>query len=122
MAYNQLKPVHIIDNVSTATSITSGAVEILLQDNIGIQLKWSGTTAGTFAFQISADHLEDAEGNILNAGNWISLTVSPPIVAAGSPDDAYVDFNQLSARYIRIVFTRSGGTGALNAYVIGKAV
>lgn len=122
MAYNLLKPVHIINTQSMASTITSAAVEVKNQDNVGFQMKWIGTPTGTFAFQVSMDHLEDNEGNIVVAGNWITLPVTPAIAAVGSADTAYVDLNQLSAMYVRIVYTASSGSGTLDAYIAAKGV
>lgn len=122
MSYNLLNPVHIIIAGDMSGNLTSPAVEVKLQDNIGVQLHWTGTPTGTFSFQVSMDHKEDIEGNIVTAGNWINLTVVPAIIAFGAPDDAYVDLNQLSAAYVRVVYTASGGTGALDAFVNAKGV
>jgi hypothetical protein len=123
MSYNLLRPVKIITaGDMSAASITSSAAEIKLQDNIGIQLSWTGSPVGTFAVQISADHNEDSMGNVITAGNWISLPLNPAIVASGSADNAYIDLNQQSAQYIRVVYTKTSGTGTLNAIVVGKGV
>lgn len=122
MAYNILKPVQLISAGDMSGSITSIACEIQLQDNIGVQLNWSGVPVGTFSIQVSNDHREDSKGNILNPGTWVSLPLSPSITATGSPDSAYVDLNQLSAMYMRVVFTRTSGSGTLNAFVSGKGV
>lgn len=122
MAYNLLKPVTIINAVSMASSITSSVVEIKNQDNIGIQLNWTGTPVGTFAVQVSSDYLQDTEGNVMNAGNWITLPISPSIAAAGSADSAFVDVNQTSAQYMRVVYTRTSGTGTLTGIAVGKGV
>ena len=46
MAHNVLGPVHILDTVSMGASIVSDPVEIKYQDNIGIQLEWTGTPVG----------------------------------------------------------------------------
>ncbi len=120
MAYNILKPVQLISAGDMSGSITSGAVEIMLQDNVGIQLKWTGTPTGSFDVQISSDHLQGIDGQV--AGNWISLPLSPAISAAGSPDVAYIDLNQMSARYLRVVYNRTGGTGSLDCIVVGKGI
>ncbi len=125
MAYNLLKPVQLFaaGNQSMAGSLTSAVVEVRNQDNIGIQLHWTGTApVGTFSFEISSDYLVDIEGNVQNAGNWIALTVSPAIAAAGAGDDAYVDFNQLSAQYIRVKYTRTSGTGTLTGIAVAKGI
>lgn len=122
MAYNVLFPVQIIDSQSMGASITGDVVEIKNQDNIGIQLHWTGTPTGSFDFQISNNHKQDSNGNVTVAGDWITLPVMPAITAAGSADDAYVDLNQISAMYMRVVYTRTSGTGSLNAYVSGKGI
>ena len=122
MSYNLLEPFKFISAHAMNASFTSDPQEIKLQDNIGIQLDWTGTPTGTWAFQISADFKKDINGNILNAGHWISLPLSPAIVAAGAADDAYVDFNQLSAAYIRVVYTAVSGSGTVNGYIVAKGV
>lgn len=122
MAYQIQKSYQIITSGNMAASITSAAQEIQYQDNIGIQLNWSGAPVGTFSVQISMDHKEDIEGNIVTAGNWITLPLSPAITASGTPDTAYIDLNQQSAPYVRVVYTRTSGTGTLNAFVTGKAI
>lgn len=122
MSYNLLLPIHLVVAQSMATSIISNAVEVKLQDNIGIQMNWTGTPVGTFSFQVSMDHKEDMEGNILVAGNWISVPVTPTIAAIGAPDVAYVDLNQLSAIYMRVVYTAASGAGTLDVFVDAKGV
>ncbi len=122
MSYNVLYPVQVFNSVSMATSSTSHAVEVINQDNIGIQLHWTGTPTGTFSVQVSSDYSQDYLGNIQNAGHWIALPLSPAITAAGSPDDAYIDLNQLSAMYVRVVYTAVSGSGTLTGYVVAKGV
>lgn len=122
MAYNLLKPYHLIKAVSMAASITSTPVENQYQDNVGIQLTWTGSPTGVFSIQVSVDYAVDAQGNVTNAGNWVTLILSAPIAAVGAGDTAYIDLNQLTAPYYRIVYTRSSGTGTLDGYVVGKGV
>lgn len=122
MAYNLLFPVHIFNTASMATSLTSPVVEIRNQDNVGIQLHWTGAPVGDFDFQVSSDHVQDSQGNVTNAGNWVSLPLSPAISAAGSADDAYVDLNQMSAMYCRVVYTRTSGTGSLSGVIVAKGI
>lgn len=122
MSYNLLQPFKIVTAGNMSGSITSAIAEVKLQDNVGFQLKWSGAPVGSFAFQVSMDHLQDSKGNVTVPGNWVSLPVSPAITAAGTPDDAYVDLNQVSATYVRVVYTRVSGTGVLDIFVDGKGV
>lgn len=122
MAYNLLNTVHIIAAGDMSSTITSDPVEVKNQDNIGVQLHWTGVPVGTFSIQVSANHQQSASGAVIVEGQWVTLPISPAVVAAGAPDDAYIDLNQLSAMYVRIVYTFTGGTGALDAYVVAKAV
>lgn len=122
MSYNLLIPVKLLTAQSMASSITSNPVEIKLQDNVGLQLDWTGAPVGTFSVQISITHTQDLNGNVTNAGTWVSLPLSPAITASGSADSAYIDLNQMSAAYVRLIYTRTSGTGALTVTVTGKAV
>jgi hypothetical protein len=122
MSYNLLIPVQILTAQSMGATFTSPITEIKLQDNVGIQLNWTGAPVGTFDVQVSMDHKQDANGNVTVVGNWISLALSPAIIAAAVPDTAYIDLNQLSAPYIRVVYTRTSGTGVLNMFITAKGV
>lgn len=105
----------------SGASITSSITNIQFLDNVGVQLNWSGSTPiGTIVVQVSADHAQDAEGNVTVAGNWISLPVS--ISVSGNTGSGYFDLNQLSSPWIRVVYTKTSGTGTLNGYVTGKEV
>jgi hypothetical protein len=104
------------------SSITSKVTNILNLDNVGIQLNWSGAPVGTFAIQVSMDYQQDAQGNVTKAGNWVSIALSPALAAAGSGDSAYADLAGLSAPWIRVVYTKTSGTGTLNAFISGKRI
>ena len=103
-------------------SITSVATNIQYLDNIGIQLNFTGSPNGTFAVQVSADYQQDPEGSIRVPGNWIPIALPSTPLASGSAGQIYIDLNQLSAPYIRVVYTKTSGTGTLNAFVTGKQV
>lgn len=122
MAYNLLNPVKIFNDGDMSGNLTSIIVETKLQDNVGIQLHWTGTPTGTFSVEISIDHKEDVLGNVVVAGHWVSLPLLPAIAAAGAGDDAYIDLNQLSASYVRVKYTRSAGSGTLNGFMVAKGV
>lgn len=116
-----LDPIKIINGLSMGASITSAAVEIKYFDDIGVQLVWTGSPVGTFQVQASADHRQDAEGNITTPGSWTNIALNPsPDTTGGSP--IYIDMATLSAPYIRVVYTRTSGTGTLTAHVVGKLI
>lgn len=122
MSYNVQYPYHLINAVSMAATITSAAQNIITQDNVGLQLNWTGTPVGTFSVQVSNDHAENPLGNVTVAGNWTTLTLSASVTAAGSADTAFIDINQSGAYFLRVVYTRTSGTGTLNCYLTAKGV
>jgi hypothetical protein len=122
MSYNLLLPVHIIQAADMSASVIGTAIAIKNQDNIGIQLNWTGSPSGTFDVQISNDHVQDPSGNITNAGNFISIPLSPAITATGTPNTAFIDVNQSGAIFIRVNYNRISGTGVLDAYISAKGV
>lgn len=122
---------NITNGDMSQASVISSVTDIQFLDNIGIQLNWTGAPVGNFAIQVSADHNQDMNGNVVVAGNWSPILVTywtgsasatgvsiPTTV--GSP--IYVDLNQLSSPYIRVVYTRTSGTGTLNSFITAKEV
>jgi len=107
----------------TGTSvITSSVVGIAYLDNVGVQLNFTGNPTGTFQVQVSADYQQDSQGVVTSVGNWVSVTLSPAPVASGAANQIYIDMQQLSAPFLRVVYTNASGTGVLNAFVVGKSV
>lgn len=117
MSKKVLKSTKVINAGSMASSLTSGVTPIEFLDNIGIQLNFTGTPTGAFDVQISMDYDPQT-----GSGNFISLTFSTAPVAAGSANQIYIDLNQMSAPWLRIVYARTSGTGTLDAFVNGKEI
>lgn len=122
MAYNLLFPVPIVTAGDMSDDIESRIIEVRNQDNVGIQLHWEGDAVGSFGVQISMTHVEDAAGNVLVEGDWVDLPLNPSVAAAGVDDDAYIDLNQLSAAYVRLVYVATSGSGTLEAHLMAKGV
>lgn len=114
----------ISDGDMSSSSIISSVSNIEFLDNIGVQLVWAGSPTGQFEVQVSMDYDQDNNGNVINAGNWVSVTLSNSLTyvstAVGSP--IYIDLNQLSAPWIRVKYTRASGSGTLQAYVCAKMI
>lgn len=127
MAYNLLKTYPIIGGASSVSgdmsaSITSSVIEVKEQDNIGFQASWTGTPVGGVSLQVSMDFARDLNGNVTNPGTWTTITIGPLVTAAGTPDNAYIELNQISTPYVRMVYTRISGTGTMTANVTGKGI
>lgn len=117
---NSLLKYQTISSGDMSGNLTSAVTQIEYLDNIGIQLNFTGTPTGTFSVQVSIDYAQDSLGNVTNIGNWIAVTLSAAATASGSANQIYIDLNELSAPWIRCIYTRTSGSGTLNAFICGK--
>jgi hypothetical protein len=102
----------ILKNGNMAGNLTSTNVDISCQDNIGLQLVWTGTPVGIINVNVSLDQI-----------NWIPLTFTPSInQPAGSAGTLYLDLNQLSAMWLQVTYTSTSGSGTLDVQQASKAV
>jgi hypothetical protein len=101
-------------------SFTSPVTNIQFLDHVCIQLNFTGTPAGTFDVQVSADYFQDSQGNVQNPGNWISLPLSPTPAAAGAPNNIMIELFEMSEPFVRVVYTRTSGTGTFDMYIGAK--
>lgn len=115
-----IKPFPVFSNSSMATSLTSPATIISNLSGVGYDISWTGSPTGTFSVQISNTVTLNAQGAVATAGSWTTLTLSSSISAAGSADNAFINLAGVEAYAIRLVYTRSSGTGTLNATISGK--
>ncbi len=114
----------------TGTAVlTSAVTDITTMDDIGIQFDWTSSPVGNFQVQISANHAQDAQGNVTVAGTWVPViftfwngtvfvTSSSIPTSVGTP--IYLDCSFLSAPWIRCIYTNTSGSGVLNAVICGK--
>lgn len=118
---------NIIDRFQTIASgdmgqatVTSAYTDVRYLDNIGIQIQWTSANAvGVFTIECS-----DNYNPITNTtGTWVALTFSPALTAPASNNGEFlVNVNQCPHAWIRIVYTRTSGTGTLNAWVHAKEI
>jgi flagellar basal body P-ring protein FlgI len=107
---NSLVQYQVIKGGDGSGDLTGPSTNIQNLDNIGYQINMTGTMTGVFSVQVSADNT-----------NWVSLTLNPPLsVASGSPTNIYADINQISAPWIRLIYTHTSGSGTVNAFITGK--
>lgn len=124
MAKNALLKFHnIVNGDMSQSSITSSVTNIQNMDNFGIQLSWVGTSPiGVATVQVSISYQQDAEGNVTSIGTWDSIPLNPTASISGNTGSITIDLNQIPSPWIRVVYTKTSGTGILNSYICGKAV
>jgi hypothetical protein len=107
----------IIPSQTVSGNVTSLATNIFFKDNIGIQLVWTGTLAGTFAVNVSNDYNKDT-----GVGTWTPITLSAVPTASGTPSNAFINIQEIAAPYLQVVFNYTSGSGTLVGTISGKAI
>lgn len=119
-SHYRLESLRLFNNqaISSTTAYTSPAVNILMLDNVFFQLNVTGTPTGSAVIQVSADHQQDALGNVTVAGNWVTITT----LTINGANVFGEDLNQLGAPWLRVVYTNATSTGHISAFVSGKGL
>lgn len=110
----------LIDAGDMGASITGPATIIKHLPGISYDIAWTGVPVGTFQVQVSNSYALNADGTVQNAGNWTtipssSFTGSYP-VPSGSASNGFIDVVGTEAYAIRLVYTRTSGSGALTVF------
>lgn len=100
---------YIVDNDMSA-SFNGPSSNILHTDRVAYQLTWTGTPTGSFTVEGSNDELV-----------WVNLPLSAAVSAAGSADDAVIEI-ETALKFIRLVYTRSSGSGNLDVHITAKSI
>lgn len=109
----------ITNGTMTGTSVVTGTPNRLWgHSRCDFQCIWTGTPNGTFTFQISnfPGEVFNADGTVKSSVTWTTLTnpsaftALQPAGAAGSSDFGFAD---LSAKWIRPIYTNASSTGTI---------
>ncbi len=116
----------IVNGDMSATSITSEVTLLQSLSKPSYEFSWTGSTpVGTITVQVSNSY--SAQGStVLNAGNWTTIPVQmadgsivTSIPVTGNTGSGIIDL--ITAVYaIRVVYTKTSGTGTLQAIISGK--
>lgn len=93
--------------MASTNSIYSQIIDVSKMDNIGAEITWSGTPAGTLSVLVS------------NSGQtFYPLTFSPGITQpAGSASGLPISITQLQFKYIMFKYVNASGSGTLTGYL-----
>jgi hypothetical protein len=120
----------------TAQSMTAtfhtAPQKIMLSDNVGLFILWTGTPTGTFTIECSIDYQENTfnPGDVTNTGNWTALTLpgtNTNIIPtgdqpAGGSGSILANLNQLPFPWIRVTYTAGSSTGSCTCWLSAKGV
>lgn len=120
----RFEPVQIVTAGSLGASLTSNGIDLNQIVLASIQAVWTGGTVdGAFTIEVSNDSVKidpTVTNQAANVVNWTTYTGSS-VTAAGAGDFAWL-ISDIGFRWVRLKFTRTSGTGTLNAIFAGKGV
>lgn len=99
-----------------AATFRTKAMEVSTAERIGYAIRTSGTLAGTWRVQYSNDFVDGVDDPTSDT-KWdeYTLTTTPPD-AAGVAQKFGIVLDDYEYRWVRIIFTRSGGTGDVEVW------
>lgn len=111
----------------SAVSIISAPTVLQSLSMASYEVSWTGTSpVGTLALQVSNSYTLDAGGTVATAGNWTSVPVElsgtevTSIPITGNTGTGFIDVDQHAGYAVRLVYTKTSGTGTLTAIFAGK--
>ena len=117
----QFNPFPVIVDGDMSGNIISAVTIIQKLSMRSYDISWSGTTpVGAMSVQVSNSYSQNADGSVRNAGNWTTLTLSSPPTVSGNTGNGFIDVDATGAFAMRLVFTRTSGTGTMQATISAK--
>jgi hypothetical protein len=117
----QFNPYPVIVDGDMSGNLTSEVTIIQKLSMISYDVSWVGTLPiGDITIEVSNTYSQNADGSVKNPGNWTTLTLSAPTPVSGSPGNGFIDIDATAGYAIRLVYTRTSGTGTLNVMAVGK--
>lgn len=100
-----------------SASVASETVPIQYNIGVGFQLIWSGSSiSGSVKVQASCDDLRSQSATVTN---WTDLSGTTVSIASDS-GSLIMQLVDLTVSAVRLVYTRSAGTGSLDIRAITK--
>lgn len=99
----------LVTDQSMGADFTSDSQQMVNMAMGSIFAMWSGTPNGSLKLQISNDN-----------ENWTDYTDSD--YALTVPGSVMWNLSSIGYQYLRVVYTRTSGTGTLNVTVSGKGI
>ncbi len=118
----QFSPASVITNGDMSASITSAVTIIQKLSQISYDISWTAGSSpvGVMSVQVSNTYSQDSSGAVKNAGNWTTLTLSATPSVTGNTGNGFIDVDATGAYAIKLIYTRTSGTGTMNATISAK--
>lgn len=117
-----LTPFQVITNGDMSQATITSAVTIVQNlSKIAYDISWSGSSpVGAITVQVSNTYSINAAGAVNNPGKWTTLILTFGTPVSGNTGNGAIDIESTSFYAVRLVYTKTSGTGSLNVFVNGK--
>lgn len=121
MSRPQLAPFSVITNGDMAGNLTSAVTIIQKLSMISYDISWTGSSpVGVITVQVSNSYSQNADGTVKNAGSWTTLALSEPADVSGNTGNGFIDIDSTAGYAIRVIYTKTSGTGTMNVIINAK--
>lgn len=121
-----LPPQIVLNAASMAGSLISSPTILQSLSKIAYQAVWTGTSpVGTISIQGSENYSLNPNGQVNNTGTWTTLTLAyngtlvTSVPVTGNTGDALIDL-ETGIYALRLIYTRTSGTGTITVTTSGK--
>lgn len=111
-------PLQLLTNQDMSASVSTAGVDFLSLPYGSIRASWTGTPTGAFKVEGSIDNVPNA-ASVVNWDDTGILVIDAPSGSAGA---SFINLVGIGFRWLRLTYTRSSGTGALNVTIFGKGM
>lgn len=117
----QLSPYPVITNGDMSGNLVSKITIIDKLSLISYAISWSGAApVGDISVEVSNDYSQNADGSVKNAGLWNTLPLSALTPVSGNVDNGFIDIELQGGYAMRLRYTRTSGTGTMQAVLSAK--
>ncbi len=125
MARKDVLKHRLVQSQSLGASFNSEPTMVTYLDNCSYQINvTTANSVGVFKVQGSNDYQVGAPTQeTAVTGNWVDLPLGGPTanpVTASANDTILINLNQIPFNALRIVFTRTSGTGTCDIHILDK--
>lgn len=109
-----LRKYRLLNAVSMASDILSDPVDVTYQDDLGLQISWTGAPVGKIDIMMSVSG---------DPADYFAITLPVGMTQpSGTPDGYLFELNECPYPNYKIAYTRTSGTGNLTVWICGKEI
>lgn len=117
----QFSPYPVILDGDMSADIISEPTIIQKLSMISYDISWDGSSpVGDMSIQVSNSYSTNADGSVRNPGNWTTVPLTALAPVSGNTGNGFIDIDASGAYAIRLVYTRTSGTGTMQAIISAK--